>query len=164
MSIRPDSLAHSARPKIVLFLCSGNYYRSRFAELLFDALAHIRGLPWAADSAGLKPDCFSRNPGLIANATLSALRQRGVAVDGPHRSPRDVCATDLCNAAHIVALKEAEHRPLLRERFPELEPRVEYWHVHDVDGAAPEQALPEIERHVLELIDRLFASQELESG
>jgi protein-tyrosine phosphatase len=32
------------KPKIMLFLCTGNYYRSRFAELLFNHLAKQRGL------------------------------------------------------------------------------------------------------------------------
>jgi hypothetical protein len=41
------------KPKIMLFLCTGNYYRSRFAELLFNHLAKQRGLDWQATSRGL---------------------------------------------------------------------------------------------------------------
>lgn len=54
-----------------------------------------------------------------------------------------------------MALKEAEHRPLMRERHPEWAGRVEYWAVHDVDLAPPDAALPEIEERVRELIARL---------
>ena len=32
---------------------------------------------------------------------------------------------------------------------------MEFWHVHDVDFASPEEALPQIEERVLELIGRL---------
>ena len=38
---------------IVLFLCTGNYYRSRFAEVLFNHVAGERGLGWRAESRGL---------------------------------------------------------------------------------------------------------------
>ena len=34
--------------KGVLFLCTGNYYRSRFAEVLFNSVAGQMGLPWRA--------------------------------------------------------------------------------------------------------------------
>ncbi len=37
----------------LLFLCTGNYYRSRFAELLFNHLAAQVGLDWRADSRGV---------------------------------------------------------------------------------------------------------------
>jgi hypothetical protein len=39
--------------KQVLFLCSANYYRSRFAEHQFNWLAPQAGLEWRADSMGL---------------------------------------------------------------------------------------------------------------
>ena len=44
--------------KQVLFLCTGNYYRSRFAEIFFNHLASQTSLPWHADSSGLyvQPD------------------------------------------------------------------------------------------------------------
>ncbi|MEJ7592066.1 MAG: low molecular weight phosphatase family protein, partial [Planctomycetaceae bacterium] len=32
--------------KTVLFLCTGNYYRSRYAEILFNAKAEEMGLEW----------------------------------------------------------------------------------------------------------------------
>ena len=39
--------------KLVLFLCSANFYRSRFAEHVFNWLAGQEGLQWKADSRGL---------------------------------------------------------------------------------------------------------------
>jgi protein-tyrosine phosphatase len=64
---------------------------------------------------------------------------------------------DLHRADLIVAVKEAEHRPLLRTRFPAWEARVEYWHVHDLDCATPQDSLPGLERQVLALAERLRA-------
>ena len=41
------------KEKNVLFLCTGNYYCSRFAEILFDSVAGKMGLHWKASSRGL---------------------------------------------------------------------------------------------------------------
>ena len=41
------------RQQIVLFLCTGNYYRSRFAEAVFNSVAARMGLSWRASSRGL---------------------------------------------------------------------------------------------------------------
>ena len=38
---------------IVLLLCTGNYYRSRFAEILFNSVVAKMGLLWRASSRGL---------------------------------------------------------------------------------------------------------------
>lgn len=145
------------RPATVLFLCSGNYYRSRFAELLFNHLANRSNLAYRADSAGLWPDCRRHNPGPISRDTLEALKALGVALPATHRSPRDVVASDIEQAAATIALKEAEHRPIIRQRFPELLERVEFWHVHDVGDAPPSEALPLIDANVRALIARLSA-------
>jgi protein-tyrosine phosphatase len=62
---------------------------------------------------------------------------------------------DLETADLIIALKESEHRPLMQDRFADYEHDVEYWHVHDVDQASSEEALPQMEKLVDELIARL---------
>jgi protein-tyrosine phosphatase len=142
----------SFREPCVLFLCSGNYYRSRFAEHLFNARARARGLAWRAESRGLEPDCFTRNPGPISQLTLAALHTLSIPLEGPARLPRDVTAEDLELAARVIALKEAEHRPLMERRFPEFAARVEYWHVDDTDCAPAETALPQIEALVASLL------------
>jgi protein-tyrosine phosphatase len=142
-------------PQRVLFLCSGNYYRSRFAEHLFNHLAEAQGLPYRADSAGLWPECHTHNPGSMSPYTIAALKARGVALPELLRSPRDVQHADIENSALTVALKEAEHRPLVEKNFPELTARVEFWHVDDVGDAPPSVALPMIEQNVRALVQRL---------
>ncbi len=64
--------------KTVLFLCTGNYYRSRYAEILFNAKAEIMELEWKAVSRGLAPD--PRNPGPMFHETI-----RGSAYIPAHR-------------------------------------------------------------------------------
>lgn len=86
---------------------------------------------------------------------MRTLERLGIEVPQPLRFPRAVTDDDLQRAAIIVALKEAEHRPLFEERYPAWTERVEFWHVHDLDGATPEEALPQIQAAVVELVCRL---------
>jgi protein-tyrosine phosphatase len=58
----------------------------------------------------------------------------------------------------VVALKEAEHRPLLTQTFPSWAERVEYWHVDDIDCAPPDEALPVLEGCLRQLIQRVKAA------
>jgi low molecular weight protein-tyrosine phosphatase len=145
----------NAEPSRVLFLCSGNYYRSRFAEHLFNHLAETEHLAYRADSAGLWPDCHKHNPGPISPHTIAALTERGIAIPALLRAPRDVLQSDIEHSAITVAMKAAEHRPIVMTRFPSLLDRIEFWHVDDVADAPPSIALPMIERLVRELVQRL---------
>lgn len=144
-----------AREPHVLFLCSGNYYRSRFAEVLFNHLAVLEGVRYRAESAGLWRDCHTHNVGPISPHTIAGLAERGIPLPSVLRAPREVTKSDLLSAAIIIALKETEHRPLLETRFPDLAPRVEFWHVDDVGDAPPSVALPSIEQKVRDLLARL---------
>jgi protein-tyrosine phosphatase len=87
--------------------------------------------------------------------TVDALAARGIRLAAPHRLPRDVCERDLTQARLIIALKESEHRPLFEARFAGFAGQAEYWTVDDVDCTSPAEALPILERHVSELLDRL---------
>jgi protein-tyrosine phosphatase len=147
--------------KLVLFLCTGNYYRSRYAEEMFNFLAPARCSEWGAVSRGVAVDLGSSNVGPIARSAVKALLEHGVSFDPLNaRMPLQVRIADLEAADHIVALKYAEHLPLMQERFASwvsssLPSRIEYWHVHDIDQMAPEQALPLIDERVEDLIRRL---------
>src|SRR4051794_17577324 len=138
--------------KTVLFLCTGNYYRSRFAEVLFNSVAVRLGLPWRASSRGLALERGVNNVGPMAASAVKAVEAMGVrAGEAITRMPAQVTTDDLERAALIVALKHAEHLPLLQERFPAWAEKVEFWHVDD----APE-VLGLIEQEVMGLVARLL--------
>src|SRR3954452_5578769 len=104
--------------KTVLFLCTGNYYRSRFAESLFNSVAAKWGLPWRATSRGLALERGVNNVGPMAAAAVRAWEAMGVcAGDDCGRAPAQVTADDLERADRVIALKRDEHLPLLQERF-----------------------------------------------
>jgi protein-tyrosine phosphatase len=143
--------------KTVLFLCSGNYYRSRFAEELFNALAERAGLDWRADSAGLAVDGGNGNLGPISGNTIGELGRRQIRAKSPLRYPRHVREADLAGADRVIALNEREHRPMLAEQFLGWAARAEYWHIPDLGDAPPEESLGAVEREVERLIGDLLA-------
>src|SRR3954464_12700304 len=110
--------------KQVLFLCSGNYYRSRYAEILFNHLAEQRSLPWRAFSRGLEID--GRNPGPLSRHPAAALERGGVPFEQSLRQPQPASDDDFRQAAKIVAVKEAEHRSLMTRKFPAWLDKVEF--------------------------------------
>jgi predicted translation initiation factor SUI1 len=146
-----------ANPKrlTVLFLCTGNFYRSRFAEVLFNSVAGKMGLPWQATSRGLALGGAS-NVGPMAALAVSALQKMGIRTpDAVSRRPVQAISEDFESAARIVALKRAEHLPLLQDRFPNWVEKVEFWHVDDTPDA-----LGLIEREVMGLVARILGGGE----
>jgi protein-tyrosine phosphatase len=141
--------------KTVLFLCTGNYYRSRFAEELFNHWTKQYALNWIAQSRALAIERGKANVGPISHLVVQALKTRGINPRGHGRMPASCLSTDLEAADLIIALKEAEHRPLLAERFPAWEHETEYWLIDDVDLAPPEAGLNAIYAQVEKLVARL---------
>jgi protein-tyrosine phosphatase len=135
----------------ILFLCSGNYYRSRFAEHLFNWLAECSGLPWRADSRGLAVGRVGK-VGPISPYIVERLPALGIPINGDSRSPLQLSEADLVAADVVVALKEAEHRRMLADLFPSWAEQVEYWHIDDLDCAEPEEALAILEDEVRALV------------
>jgi protein-tyrosine phosphatase len=139
--------------KTVLFLCTGNYYRSRFAEIYFNWHAPKRRLAWQATSRGLGLDPCNLGP--LSLHTILRLRELEIPVAGGQRLPLSARIEDFAAADHIVAVKATEHRPMIEGRFPEWLKRVEFWEVHDLDCAGPEEAMPCLEQEVVGLMNRL---------
>lgn len=142
----------------LLFLCTGNYYRSRFAEILFNSLASGSGLDWRADSRGLALDVAGLNFGPMAGVAREVLVAKGIHCASMQRFPISVAAVDFTAAHLVIALDEHEHRPMMRARFPEWEKQIVYWLVHDLDKWGAETALAAIETHVARLVKQLQES------
>jgi len=140
----------------ILFLCSGNYFRSRFSEELFNHWARRLEIPWQADSRGLIRNLDGlRNAGTISPHTIKALATRGISPLADKRWPQPVSREELLEADRVVALKEAEHRPMMQAHFPDLVERVEYWSVDDIDVASPNVGITQAEQLLLDLIRSL---------
>ena len=145
---------------LALFVCTGNYYRSRFAEHWFAHLVREHGLDWRCDSAGLRVDVEQKtNVGPMSKVAHASLVERGVEVPDVSalRMPRDLTVQDLERAAHVILLDEPEHRPMMRLRFPAWEDRVTYWRVRDVPPSEQFHPMDAIDPLVRSLVDTLSA-------
>jgi protein-tyrosine phosphatase len=135
-----------------LFLCSGNYYRSRFAEALFNYHAARLGLPDRAFSCGLATYLVKDFPDRISPDTLSALEARNIPLTLTSAYPRQLANADLAVAVRIIALNAGEHRAMLDILHPGWSQRVEFWDIRDVESDTPANQLPLLEAKVLALL------------
>ena len=136
----------------ILFLCTGNYYRSRFAEELFNSLACEANLPWTASSCGLALELGAANLGPISVYTRDGLKAKGIELAKPIRFPKSITREDLESATRIIAMNEDEHRQLIEYLFPDWLSKIEFWHIGDIDVTSPEEGIAQIEQQVLKLI------------
>jgi len=143
--------------KAILFLCTGNYYRSRFAEELFNHRVANAGIEWLAQSRALAIERGVHNVGAISPFALQALQERGLSAKERERWPRQCTIADLEAADCIVALDETEHRPLMLERFPRWAAHAEYWNIGDVEIVSPSVALAALDVQIEALLERLRA-------
>lgn len=139
----------------VLFVCTGNYYRSRFAELYFNAFASGQGVPWVAVSRGIDLQSGTKNVGPIAAVVLERLETRGILIDEHVRTPMQLQESDLSKADLVIALNAAEHRTMMSDRFPPWADRINYWNIPDLPFMKLEEAFCRIEDNVAGLVEQL---------
>jgi len=142
--------------KTILFLCTANYYRSRYSELLFNHYAVEYGLNWKADSCGILASQHN-NPGPIYDVVTNRLENMGIRTEIDNRYPIQLEERDLERADLTIALKQAEHLDMMKRMFPGWADKITYWHIHDIDVEPPEIALPKIDIEISKLITSLKA-------
>ncbi len=136
---------------MVLFLCTGNYYRSRFAEYYFNVQAERLCVPARAFSRGFEA-AAARNVGPVSSHTIAYLEQLGIPLPPEWPYPLQLQDADFDRAATVIALDEAEHRPMLLRDFPQRLEQVTFWRCPDVQFADPAQVLPHIRHGVDQLL------------
>lgn len=142
--------------KKILFLCTGNYYRSRFSEEYFNHVAKIKKLPWHADSMGIQRDFTGNgNVGPIAQNTLNELSMLNINPVGHERMPKHVYETHFNDFDLVVAVSLDEHKPMLEAIWDMADKKVSYFDVEDLHLEGPETALPRLKIHLDALLNEL---------
>lgn len=135
----------------VLFICTGNFYRSRFAEAVFNHHAELAGMRERAFSRGLATHLVDSE---LSPYTARALAERQIPMHRTSLLPTPLTIADFSRCKLPIALHGDEHRPMIAMRYPDWVEKVKYWSVSDLP-LAPEIALPMIEKNVLDLIAQL---------
>ena len=139
----------------ILFLCTGNYYRSRMAEEMFNHFAEERGLTARAFSRGLSTSFENNgNVGSFSKFALRVLTRYGIAPRCADEFPQRVTADELRDSDVVVALYQRDHAPMLAEQFPEFSEKVIYWSVPDLDEMSADEAGELVLGEVRNLIQR----------
>lgn len=130
----------------ILFVCTGNSYRSPVAEAL---LKKVRG-DLEVESAGTQP------AGMIAPNAKKFL-ERENALEKLKRTPEGIDQKNLEEYDLIVAMKQNHKNEILRQH-PQMEDRIEVWNIDDpiyLPYGFDEEVFEEIKRKVIELAESI---------
>jgi protein-tyrosine phosphatase len=126
------------RRKRLLFICSGNYYRSRLAEILFNHLASEAGLAWDAQSRGLLSTGELKGMSEHSIAYLKSQKLQRLAAEP--RNPLVADVEDLTDSDLVIGMCQEEHRSMVEQKFLALAKalhkagRIRYWNIYDIPG------------------------------
>ena len=136
----------------ILFICTGNYYRSRFAEAVFNHRAEQKRLPWAAFSRGLAVHLAE---GYISSFAAEGLLARQIDLRHTGLQRVQLSEDDLLKADRRIAMDRTEHFPMMQNQFAAWADKIEYWDVPDLPYRSFEEALPEIEQRIIQLLQEV---------
>jgi protein-tyrosine phosphatase len=136
----------------VLFICTGNFYRSRFAEAVFNYHAERRRIPWTAFSRGL---AIHLAEGYLSTFTSEALSIRQIELRHTGSGRVRLSEDDFLKSNYRIAMDRSEHLLMMRNQFPVWADQIDYWDVSDLPYRSSVDALPEIELKVMQLLEKL---------
>lgn len=141
-----------------LFLCTGNYYRSRFAEEYVNWHSRTMGTNLRAESAGLARNIGpTRNPGPISPNSLAAFKRYGIEapIESIERYPRSLEVTSLDRYDLIIVLDKDEHEPMVQSHIPDYQKYpIIYWNIKDVQDSLPESAIAKLKECLDDLLSK----------
>ena len=148
----------------VVFVCTGNYYRSRFAESYFNYLCDILKLNYEADSYGLAihyADELAEKHGELSPFSRERMEHIGIPDNYFERSRKSLTKDAIENSDVIIAMDEDEHTEMIMEQFPSYINQFNFFKVKDVFDWEPKQTLDETQKMVEMMINDIMNENDI---
>ena len=134
----------------VLFVCTQNIHRSRFAEEVFNYLAKKSNSKHQAFSAGFRVGDYSFRT--IYYPALDNLKKLNIAPLRPNDFSKHIDDVDLSEYDRIICMDEGEHKPKVLANPSLQNDLFEYWNIIDEPKVKSEISLPKCYQKVDNLL------------
>ena len=135
----------------VLFVCTGNYYRSRFAAIYFNFLMDKKQSLLKATSRGLRIQ-NPKNIGPLSPLVIDYLQLLQIPIPSAIPPKKQLVEADLLNHPYVILMDREEHLPMMEEKFPHFTETVTFWSFPDVYITSHGIILPNIKAKVDQLV------------
>lgn len=134
----------------VLFVCTANIFRSRFAEEVFNSLAQSSNISAQAFSAGLKVGEYHIRK--IYRPAMDQLKYLNINPKRPDELSVHINDINLQGYDRFICMDENEHRPMVESSSLLQNIDFEYWNIIDEPKVESAVSLPICYSNVKELI------------
>jgi len=134
----------------VLFVCTANIHRSRFAEEVFNHLAKKSDSAHQAFSAGLRVGDYSFRT--IYYPALDNLKKFNITPLRSSAHSIHIDNVDISEYGRIICMDEGEHKPMVLANPNLKNDLFEYWNIIDEPKVKSEISLPKCFQRVESLL------------
>jgi protein-tyrosine phosphatase len=129
----------------VLFVCTGNYYRSKFADIYFNHISNLNKNSKAI-SRGINID-LKNNIGNISGFAFNYLTELDINIPNVERA-KSLVLKDVEQSDLIVGLDYDEHYKFLTSNFPFASNKMMFWKIPDLYKDDAKIALSKLKRKI----------------
>ena len=137
----------------VLFVCTANIHRSRFAEEVFNYLCAKYNKDYHAFSAGLRVGDYSFRK--IYYPALENLKAFNIIPKRPNDLSKHIKDVNLENYDKIICMDEVEHKPMVNSDPKLSNYNFEYWNITDMPKVDSDVSLPICYKKVENLLNEM---------
>lgn len=138
----------------MVFICTGNYFRSKFAEIYFNYVSNRLKLDWVAISRGIDIS-NPNNVGCISQNAINQLNYLGIPLPNDISPPTLLTNFDFVNAGCLIAVNHTEHFSAISSNYNFEDAALLYWDIKDIQEENPTLSLNKLKAKIDDLITTL---------